>query len=121
MVCRHHTVMVAMPSASALASKLVPYVARIAAGIRVDRKKIEEIAGPSMARIALEVIDRVVPWIVTTRNGLLRCGLCGKGPFTKRGLYLHLIRVHQADIRYMIEDELERLIKVMHTYGAWKI
>ncbi len=110
-----------MPSTATLASKLVPIAARLAAGIKVDRKKIEEIAGPSMSQITIEVLERVIPWIVTTRNGLLRCGLCGKGPFTRRGLYLHLIRVHNADIRYMIEDELERMIKVMHTYGSWKL
>ncbi len=104
-----------------LASKLVPIVARIAAGIAVDKKKIEEIAGPGMAKIAIEAIERVLPWIVTTKSGLLRCGLCNKGPFTKRGLYLHLIRVHGDEIKYMLEDEMERMIKALHIYGTWNI
>ncbi len=104
-----------------LASKLVPVIARIAAGIEVNKKKIEEIAGPGMSKIAINAMERVLPWIVTTKNGLLRCGLCNKGPFTKRGLYLHLIRVHGDEIRYMLEDEIERIIKTLHIYGTWNI
>jgi len=37
------------------------------------------------------------------------CVICRKGPFTKRGYYLHLVRVHGGLIRQMIADEIKRL------------
>ncbi len=44
---------------------------------------------------------------VVEKNGLLYCGYCGKGPFTRIGLYLHIIRVHKKQL----EDTIDRVYR----------
>ncbi|WP_440059370.1 hypothetical protein ACSU1N_06180 [Thermogladius sp. 4427co] len=36
--------------------------------------------------------------IVKLKKGMYYCGFCGKGPFTRRGIYLHLLRVHLDEV-----------------------
>jgi len=91
-----------------IAEKLVEYVARAASRIRYNRDKLMTIAGSSLYGRVVKVISRVAEYIVEDRNGLLWCRLCNKGPFTKRGLYLHLVRVHSYEIKLLIEDELSK-------------
>ena len=45
------------------------------------------------------------------RNGLIYCGICGLGSFTKRGFYLHLTRVHKDEIRMMLAARLANQAK----------
>lgn len=40
----------------------------------------------------------------TTRNGKRYCKFCGRGPFTKAGLYQHLTKVHTDDLIDLIES-----------------
>ena len=89
--------------------KLVEYVARRASGLST-RHSLESIVGPSTASMIKDRVERIALFIAKQRNGALWCRLCGKGPFTKRGFYLHLIRVHPLDIRYMLEDELHEAL-----------
>ena len=49
---------------------------------------------------------------VTDSRGILRCGLCGKGPFTRKGLYLHLRRVHI--------DVVEQIAKRVFEEKLWQ-
>lgn len=90
--------------------KLTEYVARKAAFLN-QKYELRDLVAPSIAPMMDRVIDKITITIVR-RNGGLWCNLCEKGPFTKRGLYLHLIRVHMKDIEYMIKDELKKLLEV---------
>ena len=38
------------------------------------------------------------------------CGMCGKGPFTRKGLYLHIRRVHYEQLVEVAVLELKRAI-----------
>ncbi|MET1160313.1 MAG: hypothetical protein ABWW65_05075 [Thermoprotei archaeon] len=86
---------------------LVRYTIRKALGLSVDDIELASIVGttnlPSMRRAVSHVADK----LVTEKNGHLRCGLCGRGPFTRRGLYLHLTRVHSEEILELINSYIE--------------
>lgn len=100
-------------SVTTIASKLVEYVARLAAGLPTDDSDLRRISGSVLYPVMREVVRRVAANIVTTKNDLPRCNICGKGPFTRRGLYLHLIRVHRYDIIAFTEEEYKRLMQLV--------
>ena len=85
--------------------KLVEYTIRLATGMRL-REELLEIAEDVSKR---KVAERVAKILVTEKRGLKYCSICAKGPFTKRGLYLHFMRVHKEDVRLLLEKELEQL------------
>jgi len=91
--------------------KLVEYVARKASAL-AQRYGLEDLVAPSIASLFEKTIDKMVITLVR-RNGGMRCNLCDKGPFTKRGMYLHLIRVHAKDIEFMVQEELKKLLEVI--------
>lgn len=91
-----------------LSERLIEFVARAASRISYDQRKLAAISGSSMYKIIINVVNRVADFVSEERNGLLWCRLCRKGSFTKRGLYLHLVRVHSFEIKDIIEDELRR-------------
>ncbi len=95
----------------ALAERLIEFAARRASGIQVDRVKLQAITGPSLLPIALESIEAVAAASRRIKRGLLHCGICGKGPYTKRGMYLHLVRVHRYDLKVMLLDELQNKLE----------
>lgn len=95
-----------------LSERLVEFVARIASRISYEQSKLVAISGTSMYKLVLNSINRVAEWISDEREGLLWCRLCGKGSFTKRGMYLHLVRVHSYEIKNLIEEELQRELRV---------
>jgi len=94
--------------------RLIEFAARIASGIKINSDKLAVVTGPSLSRIALDTITAVALEL-TTRNssGLLYCKLCRKGPFTKRGMYLHLIRVHRYEIKALISEEFKERVKAL--------
>ncbi len=102
-----------MTNISVISSKLVEYVARLAVGLSVDESDLRRITGSVLYPIVREAVNRVASEIVIVRNGLLRCNICGRGPFTRRGLYLHLIRVHRYDIMGYVEDEYNKIVKII--------
>ncbi len=93
-----------------LAERLIEFTARRASGIQLDIEKLQAITGPSMLDIVLGTIDAVAKEATNVRRGLLYCGLCNKGPYTKRGMYLHLVRVHRYELKVMLLDELQARI-----------
>jgi hypothetical protein len=97
-----------------LSERLIEFTAKAASKIRYDQRKLMAISGPSLHSIASQVIMRVANQAVIVRNGLLYCKLCRKGPFTKRGMYLHLVRVHRYELKVMITEELTRELR--HTW-----
>ena len=90
-----------------MAARLVKYVARYAAGLDVDENDLRRITGSSAYPVMREAVYVVAKTIVTEKNGLPRCNICGRGPYTKRGLYLHLMRVHRDYIRELVRRALE--------------
>ncbi len=85
------------------------YVAKRAVGFPVDEIELERIVGSSHYIVMRRVVGTIASRIVENRDGLLYCGICGRGTYTRRGLYLHLIRVHREEIMTMIEEEYERI------------
>ncbi len=85
------------------------YIARKAAGLPADDLELERIVGSSQYIIMRRVVGSIVSSIVINRNGLLWCGICGRGTFTRRGLYLHLTRVHRDDILDLIEQKYSEI------------
>lgn len=49
--------------------------------------------------------------LITKRGSSIYCRLCGRGPLTKRGAYLHLLRVHEQDIEKILREELIRIVE----------
>ena len=47
--------------------------------------------------------------IAVRRPNGIHCRLCGRGPFTERGYYLHVRRLHYMDIYNLILDEAARI------------
>ncbi len=97
-----------MLSLTYIIEKLAEAAARRASGLKynIDGLGLEG----ENKRIAEEVVQAVAEQLVYESGGLLRCQLCGKGPFTRKGLYLHLRRVHRKMIEELVRRELEARI-----------
>uniref|UniRef100_A0A7J3QDT4 Uncharacterized protein n=1 Tax=Ignisphaera aggregans TaxID=334771 RepID=A0A7J3QDT4_9CREN len=89
--------------------KMIEYAARKASSLS-QRYNMEDLVAPSIAFIVDRSMEKIALSLVR-KNGGLWCNLCGKGPFTKRGLYLHLIRVHIKDIEFMVREEVKRVLE----------
>lgn len=70
-------------------------------GFRLDVKLREGISR-SLGEIARTLLLK--------RGPSIYCRLCGGGPYTKRGAYLHLIRIHLRDLEAIVREELDRVI-----------
>ena len=95
------------------AEKLVVPTVKLACKFTVKEDDIVRLVGISSKKIVLNVINKVSFWLSYENNGLLYCKLCNRGPFTKRGLYLHLSRVHSNDIKNMLEEEIRHEIRTI--------
>jgi len=87
---------------SALRSRLAEAAIRHALGLDYSLDELPS----GVRRIAADAVRSVAARLVEDGGASLRCGLCGRGPFTRRGLYLHLKRVHSAAIEAMIGEEV---------------
>ncbi|AAK42520.1 hypothetical protein SULI_00880 [Saccharolobus solfataricus] len=96
-----------------IAEKLIDPSVKKACKMMVKDDEIIKLVGISSKKLALNVIDKVSFWLVYENNNLLYCKLCNRGPFTKKGLYLHLSRVHRREIREMLEEELRHEIRTI--------
>ncbi|NPA85776.1 MAG: hypothetical protein GXO07_07255 [Crenarchaeota archaeon] len=77
-----------------------------------SRMRIREDMMEGFGERELEAARRVAELVREERRGLVYCGICAKGSFTKRGFYLHLMRVHKEDIKLLIEKELAEAVAV---------
>lgn len=84
--------------------KLVKYIIRKSLGLSVDDIDLVGIVGSTNYPLMKRVVDKITLRLVTEKNNHLRCGLCGKGPFTKRGLYLHMMRKHYNDVIRLVDE-----------------
>ena len=67
----------------------------------------------SLSSFIEHILETLPMEIVEKEDNIYRCKLCGKGPFTRKGLYLHLKRVHIDQIIHMIKSELD--------YYLWQV
>jgi hypothetical protein len=58
--------------------------------------------------VDIDMAKRLADVIVATRDvrgvKILYCSLCGKGPFTPKGLYLHIVRVHSTEVERIVDE-----------------
>ena len=98
-------------SISVTAEKLIDLTAKACARIHVGDDEIEKVVGLGMMNIAKAAIFSVSNVVTREVNGVLYCNLCSRGPFTKKGLFLHLIRLHRGEIKTLLEGELRNRIR----------
>jgi len=94
-----------MPKRGLFEEKIPEYVAKLASGL----EKVEDFDSPVLARHTVEAIRRIAMRLMNLKGNVIYCPLCGKGPFTKKGYYLHLIRVHNEELLEMVIEESERI------------
>ncbi|AFK51359.1 hypothetical protein TCELL_0935 [Thermogladius calderae 1633] len=82
---------------------MVRYTVRVALRLSVDDSTVSVRDAARIQRFLRDNPD----YLVKVKKGILYCGLCGRGPFTKRGLYLHLTRVHAEEIARTIRQTPE--------------
>ena len=88
-------------------------VALLASGI--DEEALSSLG--AAADHIVKAIRNVALQLRYYKRGLLYCPLCMRGPFTKNGYYLHLIRVHEDDMVDMVRVEAERVSGSSRIYG----
>ncbi|ABP94841.1 MULTISPECIES: hypothetical protein [Metallosphaera] len=98
---------------SITAEKLVEVTAKYASQISVKEDEYIRAVGFSSKDMGKRVVARVSFWLVNQESTLLYCRLCNKGPFTKRGMFLHLTRMHHSEIKLLLEEEIKREIKAI--------
>lgn len=91
---------------AALAARLAEAAMRRAAGFDY---RLEPVPG-DLAGDVEEIVEAIARELAVNREGSLRCGLCGKGPFTRKGLYLHLRRVHWEAVVALAEARLREAL-----------
>lgn len=93
--------------------KIAVYVARIASGIVTPGDFDSKV----LSRPIVEAIRNVGLQLQDVRDGLLVCPICLKGPFTKRGYFLHLTRLHYYQLIQLVEAEADRIVFASRTVG----
>jgi hypothetical protein len=89
-----------LSSVSVTAEKLVEITAKLASRMHVEDEEFAK----ATATAAATHISREA-------NGLIYCNLCNKGPFTKKGMFLHITRVHRDEVKALLEEELRARLK----------
>ncbi|BBG25416.1 hypothetical protein [Sulfuracidifex tepidarius] len=93
------------------AEKLVDVTIKKACKIRIDNQEIIKLVGISSKDIAFKATDNISYWLTFSQNSVFYCKICNKGPFTKKGLYLHLSRLHRYEIKALLEEEIKREVR----------
>lgn len=97
-----------MPRRNGFDSIIAESVAKIASGIEDP----EEFSSNILSNHVIESIKKVGMNLRTTRDGINICYFCQKGPFTKKGYYLHLMRSHYQSLIDLVEQESERIASI---------
>ncbi len=99
-----------------LSERLIEYLARISVGMHVSSEELQIITGSSLLKITQETLAVLSKEVIKNKNNILFCNICGKGPFTKRGAYLHLMRMHKYEMKTLILQELrEKISKITNS------
>ncbi len=95
-------------------SMIADNVAKIASGL----ENPDDFNTSILASHIVEAIKKTGANLHTTKDGLLVCYFCNKGPFTKKGYYLHLIRSHYYDLIDSVVQESERIASSSKDVGS---
>ena len=105
--------MLFLPRSGLFRNRIEIYVARLAAELVLP----SEFDTPVLPRNIVHAIKNVGRLLsMRDGNGKYVCTLCGKRGFTKRGLYLHLVRMHGDEIRDLVSKEGERILSRKKVY-----
>ncbi|BCU68235.1 hypothetical protein HS7_16720 [Sulfolobales archaeon HS-7] len=96
---------------SIISEKVVDVAIKYGCEITVQKDEIISIEGVAMSDMIEAVAKRTGFWLSKKEGSSFFCNICSKGPFTKRGLYLHLSRLHRSEIKRIIEEELKVEVK----------
>ncbi|MEM0065957.1 MAG: hypothetical protein QXT76_04900 [Sulfolobales archaeon] len=91
-----------------LSEKLIDVVIRVAVGFKVRNFKLKATSS-SFEEAVSKAIEYSSKHIVRVINKQFYCNLCGKGPYTRKGMYLHLLRMHKYEIKNMVREELKEI------------
>jgi hypothetical protein len=102
-----------LPRSGLFRNRIEIYVARLAS----ELVSPNEFDTPVLPRNIVHAIKNIGV-LLSKRdvNGKYVCALCGKKGFTKRGLYLHLVRMHGDEIRDLVSREGERILSKKKVY-----
>lgn len=100
-----------LSSVSVTAEKLVEIAAKLASRMHVEDEEFEKVVSLGMLEIAKATAMVVATHVSREVNGLIYCNLCSKGPFTKKGMFLHITRVHRDEVKALLEQELRARLK----------
>lgn len=91
-----------------ISEKLIDVVIRRAVGFKIRNFKIKA-SSSAFEQIVLRAIESTSKYLVNKSGMQLYCNICGKGPYTRKGMYLHLLRTHKYEIKNMIKEDLQEL------------
>ncbi|MEM4824199.1 MAG: hypothetical protein QXV31_04100 [Zestosphaera sp.] len=95
-----------------LSERLIDFLARRASNKSIDIDRLRVVTGSSIAKISLEAIETIAKEVSRLEGASVYCNICWKGPFTKKGMYLHLTRLHKYELKNMLIHELrEKILK----------
>lgn len=101
----------AIYDADILSEKLIDVVIRIAVGFRVRNFRLKSTSS-AFEEMVSKAIEYSSKHIVKISNKQFYCNLCGRGPYTRKGMYLHLLRMHKYEIKNIVREELRGLESV---------
>ncbi len=93
-----------MPRRGIFTEKILDAVAKIASSL-LDPDKFDS---PVLAGHIIIAVRNIGIYLRDEKDAIY-CKICGKGPFTRKGYYLHLTRVHSDEILQLVEEEAERI------------
>ena len=83
---------------------------KIVEGVALIASKISEPESFNTPLLAKHYLLAVREVGLRLRTGEpIYCVLCGRGPFTRKGYYLHLKRIHSEDILDLVKAEAQRI------------
>ncbi|MCX8184442.1 MAG: hypothetical protein RMI56_06160 [Sulfolobales archaeon] len=91
-----------------LSEKLIDVVIRVAVGFKIRNFRLKT-TSPLFEEVVSKAIKHSSKYIVRTSDNQLYCNICGKGPYTRKGMYLHFLRMHKYEIKNIIREELREL------------
>ncbi|MEM1622712.1 MAG: hypothetical protein QW780_00215 [Sulfolobales archaeon] len=95
-----------------LSEKLIDVVIRVAVGFKVRNFRLKA-TSLSFEEAVSKAIEYSSKQIVRILDKQFYCNLCGKGPYTRKGMYLHLLRTHKYDIKNIVREELREIESTM--------
>jgi|YelNatPaOPRAMG01_1025707.scaffolds.fasta_scaffold106062_1 hypothetical protein len=91
-----------------ISEKLIDVVIRRAVGFKIRNFRIKT-SSSTFEQVVSKAIEATSKYLVRKNGAQLYCNICSKGPYTRKGMYLHLLRTHKYEIKNMIREDLREL------------